>query len=79
MAQIVPPRTFEVEFSADLWKQIQKQGQFDFNIEGDPARRVAIVLSDYTAEDISGQYDDPNEAALKTGAVKLRFSKKRGA
>lgn len=76
-------QSFEVEFTTDLWRIIQKEGKFNLNEDGDPAKRVEIALINYDIEEVpveEREWSSDTEQALKqTTTVFLRFDRKKGA
>jgi hypothetical protein len=76
-------RSFETELTTGAWKIIQEEGKFGFNPDGDPARRVDVVLSDWNVEVVAPEdrtWENDNERHMKANTtVLLRFKKKAGA
>ena len=74
---------FEYETTVGAWKIIRAEGKFSFNEEGDPARKVDIVLSDYNIEEVAPEdrkWEHDAERAMKANTtVLIRFKRKKGA
>jgi len=74
---------FEAEFTNDVWALIRKEGKFNLNEEGDPARRFEVVLSDYDWVEIpveEREWSSETEKALKENTtVFIQFDRKKGA
>lgn len=74
---------FDFETTPRVWEIIQAEGKFRFNEDGDPARPVDIVLSDYHVAVVppeERQWSSDAEKATKAGTtVLLKFERKKGA
>lgn len=76
-------RQFETELTNEAWAIIKKEGHFNFNVDGDPARRIQVVLSDWNVTEVppeEREWVNDSERAMKAGnTVLLKFKKKAGA